>query len=292
MAPDAAINCVAHSVMGSKRGCDSNWVQERPWLPRRNDALCDAVDALFREWKQTGSMARVTNTTPFIAHHPAWDVHAVRQMVLLDAHCKAVWEDGDPSRVLKANDALSHAVRAGINKVFGVEQVPARNVGRSREALKHLQSCTSSEARVWVNLHLSQELRASWQATQRKTTPAQPAPGSGPCEQRQRAPPRGASSTARVARWLESEDVLISEGASRHGSDWDEADATQVPTDAAAGARLILHASSGTPLRSLNHGGLGGGLLPHWAHGAVSPSGLSSVGGIDRANPTPQPQLL
>ena len=126
-------------------------------------------------------MAKVTNTTPSIAH-PAWDVHAVRQMVLLDAHCKAVWEDGDPSRELKANDALSHAVRAGINKVFGVEQVPARNVRGSREALKHLQSCTSSEARVWVNIHLSQELQASWQATQRKTTAAQPAPESGPCE--------------------------------------------------------------------------------------------------------------
>ena len=237
-------------------------------------------------------MAKVTNTTPSIAH-PAWDVHAVRQMVLLDAHCKAVWEDGDPSRELKANDALSHAVRAGINKVFGVEQVPARNVRGSREALKHLQSCTSSEARVWMNIHLSQELRASWQATQRKTTAAQPAPESGPCEQRQGTAPRGASSTtARVARWLESEDALILEGASRHGSDWDEADATQAPTDAdaAAGARLILQASSGTPLRSLNHGGLGGGLLPHLAHGAVSSSGLSSVGGIDRANPTPQPQ--
>ena len=105
-------------------------------------------------------MAKVTNTTPSIAH-PAWDVHAVRQMVLLDAHCKAVWEDGDPSRELKANDALSHAVRAGINKVFGVEQVPAKAIGSRKARLGHLQSCTSSQARVWVDLHVSEELQAS-----------------------------------------------------------------------------------------------------------------------------------
>ena len=155
------------------------WMQ--PWQPRGNsnnsDALCAAIDALLCQWKKTGMMARMT-AEPSIAH-PAWDVNALREMVLLDAHCRAIWEDGNGNKELKPNDALSHDVRAGVNKVFGVEQVPVKALSSRRERLGHLQSCTSSEARVWTDLHVSDELRALWveRAAAARPAPADAMPG-------------------------------------------------------------------------------------------------------------------
>ena len=113
------------------------------WLPRGNDALCAAVDTLLRQWKETGMMARNT-IEPSFALTLAWDVNALREMVLLDAQCRALWEDGDPNRPLKPNDALSHAVRAAVNKVFEVAQVPAKALSSRRERLGHLQSHAST----------------------------------------------------------------------------------------------------------------------------------------------------
>ena len=165
----------------------------QPWQPQgNNDALCAAIEALLCQWKQTGMMARVT-VEPSVAR-PAWDVNALREMVLLDAHCRAIWEDGR-NRALKPNDALSHDVRAGVNKVFGVEQVPAKAVSSRRERLGHLHSCTSSEAKVWTDLHVSDELRALWRerAAASRPPPADAKPGR-----------RSAKHTR--ARLLESED--------------------------------------------------------------------------------------
>ena len=81
--------------------------------PRGKDAaLRTAVDELLRQWQQTGLMARAT-AEPTTAPRPAWDVNALREMVLLDARCRAIWEHGDPNRELKPNDALSHRRASG-----------------------------------------------------------------------------------------------------------------------------------------------------------------------------------
>lgn len=179
------------------------WMQ--PWLPPRGhaDALCAAVDALLCQWKTAGMMARIE---PSLAD-PAWDVSALREIVLLDARSRAIWEDGDRNRELKPNDALSHAVRAGINKVFEVAQVPAKAVGSRRERLGHLQSCTSSEARVWTELRVSDELRALWQE---RAAAARHAPADAKLRMHRAEHTR--------ARWLESEDQQVVEGARQHGT--------------------------------------------------------------------------
>ena len=131
-----------------------------------SESLRAAVEALLCTWKRTGEMQKAD---PSDADCPAWDVAAIRKMVLSDVQCRQIWQRGDPGGRLKINDTFSQIVRASVNKVFGVEQVLAKAIGLRNPRLGHLQSRISSEARLWADLNVSEELRASWQAAQQRS---------------------------------------------------------------------------------------------------------------------------
>ena len=166
-----------------------------------SESLRAAVEALLCTWKRTGEMQKAD---PSDADCPAWDVAAIRKMVLSDVQCRQIWQRGDPGGRLKINDTFSQIVRASVNKVFGVEQVLAKAIGLRNPRLGHLQSRISSEARVWADLNVSEELRACGHAAQQRAAVPQP---------QQVGTKRVARSGEQTkTRWLESEDSHVVAG--------------------------------------------------------------------------------
>ena len=64
--------------------------------------LCAVVEALLCTWKQTGEMQKADLSD---ADCPAWNVAAIREMVLLDAQCRQIWQRGDPGGRREAAEA-------------------------------------------------------------------------------------------------------------------------------------------------------------------------------------------
>uniref|UniRef100_A0A7S3AR25 Uncharacterized protein n=1 Tax=Haptolina ericina TaxID=156174 RepID=A0A7S3AR25_9EUKA len=173
----------SHDFMETDDGCHTPGAEEAAaGSEEAKKALDRAVGVLLQTWTDRGDLSRAPDDAE---QGLGWDVASLRQLVRTDEAVEAAWRVFCPSGEPQPNDAFSQIVKKRVNSTLGVEQVQAFKVGKNTgPLLGHLASCTSTVAKVWPNVVVSDALRAELpEAAQREQTRraerAQPAEDEG-----------------------------------------------------------------------------------------------------------------